>query len=347
MAFELNSGRYKYREDRLGDDLYYLGLLFTLVSLAWSLHAYGQFEGVDLIISNFGIALFTTIAGLALRVALYKWRGEELEEPELKARFELAEAVNQLKIQLTSCIEDMNSFRVGLAQSMAELVKDGTGKVAAAIEEGIVVVRDRATLVKEAAEQTLADLPLHLDKLNEATGLLSTALEELWQRIQRIEIPPDLLQKELSPALKILARHGRAVEKLTAAQEARSEQITGAVATMEALAQRANEHLQGVTQSISDVDKFATRLSDAGQQVVALVDTISATKNQLLSQADQASQTLNRMREDSEANLNVIKSNREEMDKELEKSRHAVDKVQSALIAMTTTIIDRLGDRGD
>ena len=89
---------------------------------------------------------------------------------------------------------------------MAELVKDGTGKIAAAIEESITVVHDRASLIKEAAEQAQAGLPGHLNKLNDAAAQLSAELEGVWQHVRRIEIPPDLLQKKLAPTLKILAR---------------------------------------------------------------------------------------------------------------------------------------------
>jgi hypothetical protein len=59
------------------------------------------------------------------------------------------------------------------------------------------------------------------------------------------------------------------------------------------------------------------------------------------------SQTLVRLSQDSEASLDTIKSNREALDLELEKSRQAVDKVHGALLSMTTAIIDRLGNSAD
>src|SRR4051794_3271851 len=39
-AIAVYTKRYRIREDRVGDNLYYLGFLFTLVSLAYSLWAY-------------------------------------------------------------------------------------------------------------------------------------------------------------------------------------------------------------------------------------------------------------------------------------------------------------------
>src|SRR5882762_8026532 len=39
------SPRYRLRDDRAGDSLYYLGFLFTMVSLADSLYEFGSSEG--------------------------------------------------------------------------------------------------------------------------------------------------------------------------------------------------------------------------------------------------------------------------------------------------------------
>lgn len=69
-----------------GDDLYYLGLLFTLVSLIYTLIALFILGGVGdtaarthELIGSFGIALFSTVAGILGRVILHSmrdWQGE-------------------------------------------------------------------------------------------------------------------------------------------------------------------------------------------------------------------------------------------------------------------------------
>jgi len=62
---------------RAGDDLYYLGLLFTLVSLIYALVSSFTFgdgdpgpKKIDKLIGNFGIALLSTVAGILGRVIL-------------------------------------------------------------------------------------------------------------------------------------------------------------------------------------------------------------------------------------------------------------------------------------
>ena len=65
-----------------GDNVYYLGLLFTLVSLMFTLlELFGgdtdgerNAEKIRALLENFGIALTSTIAGIACRVAVQNWQ---------------------------------------------------------------------------------------------------------------------------------------------------------------------------------------------------------------------------------------------------------------------------------
>ena len=68
--------------DEEGDNLYYLGLLFTLISLMFTLvelfgatnNALGNAEKIRALLENFGIALSSTVVGIAGRVALQNWQ---------------------------------------------------------------------------------------------------------------------------------------------------------------------------------------------------------------------------------------------------------------------------------
>ena len=60
---------YSIRADIIGDNIYYLGFLFTLVSLAYTLYRFTSADAeIDEIIKNFGIALSTTLIGVVGRV---------------------------------------------------------------------------------------------------------------------------------------------------------------------------------------------------------------------------------------------------------------------------------------
>src|SRR6185437_4020721 len=54
---------FRLRDDQSGDNLYYMGFLFTLTSLAVSLYQFSAAGSAEQIVQNFGIAIASTIAG--------------------------------------------------------------------------------------------------------------------------------------------------------------------------------------------------------------------------------------------------------------------------------------------
>ena len=83
----------------------------------------------------------------------------------------------------------MSGFRRQLAQSLAEMIEGTGSKVAAAVQKALDEVREKASTVAAAANQTLASLPGHLLNLNQAAARLSSELEHLWQRVESIKRP--------------------------------------------------------------------------------------------------------------------------------------------------------------
>src|SRR5215204_6054768 len=56
------------RPDRLGDNFYYLGFIYTLASLSAALIQLRSEPQIEELLGNFGIALITTVVGVAGRV---------------------------------------------------------------------------------------------------------------------------------------------------------------------------------------------------------------------------------------------------------------------------------------
>jgi len=71
-----------------GDNVYYLGLLFTLLSLMFTLvelfgddaNVRGNAEGIPILLENFGIALTSTVVGIFGRVWLLNWQWNHSSE---------------------------------------------------------------------------------------------------------------------------------------------------------------------------------------------------------------------------------------------------------------------------
>src|SRR3954466_15244055 len=100
---------FRLRDDQSGDNLYYMGFLFTLTSLAVSLHQYSVEGSAEQIVQNFGIAIASTIAGIALRIFFNQMRRDPVEVEHV-ARLELAEASRKVKRELESTVLEFGYF---------------------------------------------------------------------------------------------------------------------------------------------------------------------------------------------------------------------------------------------
>src|ERR1700674_4078729 len=69
----------RLRDDQTGDNLYYMGFLFTLTSLGVSLYQFTATRAAEEIVQNFGVAISSTIAGIGLRVIFHQMR----RDPEI------------------------------------------------------------------------------------------------------------------------------------------------------------------------------------------------------------------------------------------------------------------------
>ena len=121
---------FRLRDDQSGDNLYYMGFLFTLTSLAVSLYQFSSERWSERIVQNFGIAIASTIAGIALRIFFNQMRRDPAEV-EATARLELAEASRRVKRELDGSVLDFAYFRRVCQQSITDTLSEVEEMVAA------------------------------------------------------------------------------------------------------------------------------------------------------------------------------------------------------------------------
>lgn len=102
-GFTVFRTRFRLRYDQAGDNCYYMGFIFTLVSLGVALYQIQAQAGLQTyvveVIRDFGLALITTITGIIARVFLNQLR-EDPADFEESARNELLEQSRILSAQL-------------------------------------------------------------------------------------------------------------------------------------------------------------------------------------------------------------------------------------------------------
>lgn len=231
-----------YRGGGDADNAYYLGFLFTIVSLSVTLYRLGFKEdagvSVDLV-QNFGIALSTTVLGLLLRTFLSPHHIDVGQQDE-QARFQLYSATNDFVAALES-----NAVRIN------ETFEVHTGRLAQSFIDAARIMTEQLPGETERATQALSafggDVVQALDRaLTELKGL-SASLAQTASEMQdhlRTTIGNEVTSVESSTAeLRAVAGNSakslNALEKSVRLLQARLESVNAPPGILEQQAEKA------------------------------------------------------------------------------------------------------------
>jgi hypothetical protein len=349
-AIAIITKRFRLREDRVGDNIYYLGFLFTLTSLAYALYLYDpDGSGATEIITNFGIAIFTTIFGLAGRVLFNQMRQDPIEY-EREARYSLAEASMAMRSQLADIATELSSFKRRIVQIAEEGVVDVSNTAKHSMATSVRDFSGAATEVIDKIRSAFAAFTDHSSRLNEIASKNVDALQSLFERIERIEASPETLAAKLDPVVKKfeeladealqqnknhtkdLKRLRQAMDAATAASEALQKSLIasdGAVSKKwEAL--------------ISASDKMQTTAAQFTETLRKANATLATNIN-----GDVASQTriVSELRTAMESDLEAMRRHRASIDQMVTESRQALQSLQGTLVSLSRTMVEQLGGR--
>ncbi|MBS4011455.1 MAG: hypothetical protein KGZ72_11960 [Roseovarius sp.] len=109
--------------DQVGDNAYYLGFVLTLTSLSFTLYELGQHgsdaDFIAYVIAGFGVALSSTIVGVAVRVICLQFR-LDLVARDREARLALNDAMRRFRAEMTDVIRGTKYLGVEIRQSLIE-----------------------------------------------------------------------------------------------------------------------------------------------------------------------------------------------------------------------------------
>ena len=167
--------RFRLRYDQAGDNCYYMGFIFTLVSLGVALYLIRggvsvQEYGID-VVRDFGLALSTTVVGIICRVSLTQMR----EDPH-----DIEEAVRRELIEHSRALSGQLRASVGMLAEIRQTTED---RLKTYVYEMRQVVEEHHSRAKELrdATQSLADgvksLADDLASVERPTGRMRDAAE--------------------------------------------------------------------------------------------------------------------------------------------------------------------------
>src|SRR5262249_22471142 len=213
----------RLRDDQAGGNLYYMGFLFTLTSLGVSLYQFNAAHAAEDIVQNFGIAIGSTITGIALRVIFNQMRHDPIEV-ERMMRLELAEAARRVRRELDATVVEFGYVRRGAQQAAADslqLVAEKFDEVAARLLASLADVAAKSAQPLEAASRRSAEmveqvtrtmaaalsastqqLGAETGKLWKSAGEIAAALDEITTKLTSMRTPEGVVEVRLDPVVQ-------------------------------------------------------------------------------------------------------------------------------------------------
>ncbi|PKA43236.1 hypothetical protein CWR43_14430 [Rhizobium sullae] len=227
LAFVANGLR--LHNEQAGDNLYYMGFLYTLSSLGVSLYRFTGEASIEDIVRNFGIAVTSTIVGITLRILFNQMRRDPLDI-ERSVRHELAEMTRRVRTELDSSAREFSSYRRTSGQMLSEgfeeiarqaekngeaiqksieavskeairPIQEAAEKLAAIMEANNKIVEGRAKANNELADAALSRLDETSNRLSEIVAAFGSKIEATGNKLASMKLPEEVLKIELQPVL--------------------------------------------------------------------------------------------------------------------------------------------------
>lgn len=261
-----------------GDSCYYLGFIFTLVSLIASLWLISDVPesgqvNFSQIVSSFGVALVTTVIGLIMRLIITSFDIETKQRQEQIER-DIEQSLETFKGQIDVLVSTVTSSVV---------------KVSAQTEQTIV-----DTLKKYEAVNTDV-LQKFESSFDESQLKFSKAVDKLTTKLNSIEVSKDVITKPVLLSIKELTDNlsefsqsfTKSAHELQSNNEQLAYHIAGSTDTI-------NRHINNFEAQLSNVvsdqaNQYHAALSEIGDAVLASIGDIKDIK--LTAQEDIADKT--------------------------------------------------------
>ena len=290
LALAWSFSAIRLHDEQTGDNLYYMGFLFTLASLGASLYLFTGEGSTDEVVRNFGIAISSTITGIALRI-FYNQSRRDVLDIERATRHDLAAVARRVRSELEASTREFASLRRANNQlinegfdSVVKQVNKTGEKLAGALsnltESTLKPIGEVSDKFNRAIEDSLKGVTTKLedvtskidDSANVVTktnqSMLSAAedltrqVENIAKKLEAIAIPDGVLKDEMGPVLKevgqLLKKQAAHNDVVAKEQSNRIDKLLDSVtAISEAVAKnlQQSERLIQANEGLSEQDK--------------------------------------------------------------------------------------------
>ncbi|MBT3143217.1 hypothetical protein KL867_19305 [Ruegeria litorea] len=232
-------GRVKIEPETIGDNCYYLGFLFTLASLAYTLYQMsnpttnsGRPVDIPEVISGFGVALSSTIFGVFLRVFLMQLRPDFVAK-DREVRADINRAFMDFRKSMSGMLSQMKGYAaesVQLASERDERLRSSTEKFTEDHQESLKASAELLSkhmneafsaaaktavedISKAVAENNKAQQTQMAETLTELENLKARLSKQEAESFEEIQQRRKRLLAELEVAEKQIQAHNEAMDQ--------------------------------------------------------------------------------------------------------------------------------------
>jgi leucyl aminopeptidase (aminopeptidase T) len=198
--------------------------------------------GTQAIVTNFGIALATTICGLMLRVAYHQMR-EDPFEVERQVQIELSNAASKLRGELLSSITTFKLLSTAIKQTLEESTNGATTYVSQVVAQTSALYAKASEDVAKLTQANSGELERFQASIEEAVVKVSKSLDQLGQRFDTVRFPTDHITRQMQAVASVVEMFAEQVGALIASEEARMMRLEAVLAEAETCVRRYSAHL--------------------------------------------------------------------------------------------------------
>ncbi|MFK4771347.1 methyl-accepting chemotaxis protein [Rhizobium sp. ZW T2_16] len=271
----------RLHNEQAGDNLYYMGFVFTLTSLGISLYKFTGQASIEDVVRNFGIAIISTIMGIALRIFFNQMRRDPVDI-ERAVRHELAEMTRRVRSELDSSAMEFSSYR----RTSNQMLSEGFEEIARQAERNGEAVRAsieamslKATQpIEEASARLVATLERTHEQISafaeknakavaEITDSLNGSVEKVEERISKLasalDVAAEKYGKARSPEEIVKIEVAPAVEELRGLVKITTDAVSDNARSTQETAKKILSALGPFKQTATSLDKLSDRITSA------------------------------------------------------------------------------------
>lgn len=290
----------RLHDEQTGDNLYYMGFLFTLASLGASLYLFTGESSTDEVVRNFGIAISSTITGIALRI-FYNQSRRDVLDIERATRHDLAAVARRVRAELESSTREFASLRrannqlinegfesvvkqvnktgeklagalSNLTDSTLKPISEVSEKFNRAIEDSLKGVSTKLSDVTSKIDESASVVMKTNQSMLSAAEGLTRQVDNIAKKLEAVAIPDGVLKNEMEPILKDFGKllKDQAAHNDTVAKE-QANRIDKLLSSINAISEAVTKNLQQSERLIQANEGLSEQVKAQQAQVELLI----------------------------------------------------------------------------